>query len=90
MLAGYNKLTKDIVTNKIKGEGLVNKSPVPGFINNADLDKKKLATLAIKAKLKAENEKILQLQASHLSYFQNESHFVDDDGAENYLVFQSM
>ena len=89
MLADYKTFTKDIVTSKIKSEGLVNKSPVAGFINNADLDKK-LATLPVKAKLKAENEKILKLQASHLSYFQNESHFVDDDGAENYLVFQSM
>ena len=40
LLADYNKFTEDIVTNKIKSEGLVNKSPVAGFINNADLDKK--------------------------------------------------
>ena len=36
--ADYNKFTKDIVTNKIKCEGLVNKSVIAGFINNADLD----------------------------------------------------
>ena len=36
----YNKFTKDIVTNKIKSEGLTDKSAIVGFINNADLDKK--------------------------------------------------
>ena len=40
MLADYKTFTKDIVTSKIKSEGLVNKSPVAGFINIADLDKK--------------------------------------------------
>ena len=45
--ADYNKFTKDIVINKIKSEGLVNKSAIAEFINNADLDKKKkLAVLA--------------------------------------------
>ena len=44
--ADYKKFTKDIVTNKIKCEGLVNKFVIAGFINNADLDKKKLAILA--------------------------------------------
>ena len=39
--ADYNKFTKDIVINKIKSEGLVNKSAIAEFINNADLDKKK-------------------------------------------------
>ena len=37
----YNTFSKDIVANKIKSEGLVNKSDIVGFINNADLDKKK-------------------------------------------------
>ena len=40
LLADYKTFTKDIVTSKIKSEGLVNKSPVAGFINIADLDKK--------------------------------------------------
>ena len=39
--ADYNKFTKDIVAIKIKSEGLVNQSNIAGFINNADLDKKK-------------------------------------------------
>ena len=43
----YNRFTKDIVANKTKGEGLVDKSAIAGFINNADSDKKEVATLAI-------------------------------------------
>ena len=39
----------DIVANKIKSEGLVDKSAIEGFINNVGLDKKKVATLATKA-----------------------------------------
>ena len=35
----YNKNTKDIATNKIKSERLVNKSTISGFVNNVDLDK---------------------------------------------------
>ena len=58
--ADYNKFTKDIVANKIKSEGLVNQSDIAGFINNADLDKKKVATLATKAELIAEQGKIIK------------------------------
>ena len=39
--ADYNKFTKYIVANKIKSEGLVDKSAIAGFINSADLDFKK-------------------------------------------------
>ena len=39
--------------NKIKGVGLVNKSDIVGFLNNADLDKT-VATLASKAESRAE------------------------------------
>ena len=60
--AGFNKFTKDVVGNKIKGEGLVNKCDITGFINNADLDKY-VAKLATKAELKVEQEKILKLEA---------------------------
>ena len=56
---------------KIKQKELVDKSAIAGFINNADLNKK-IATLAIKAELKPEQDK---------------SHFEDDD-TQNYLVFQ--
>ena len=39
--ADYNKFTNKKVDLKMKQKGLVNKSDITGFINNADLDKKK-------------------------------------------------
>ena len=39
--------------------------------------------------LKAEQDKIVKLQALDLSYFCSESHF-EDDGTQHYLVFQSI
>ena len=64
----YNKFTKDIVAKNIKNKELVDKSDIAGFINNSDLDKK-VATLATKAELKAEQDKIIKLQAFNLSHF---------------------
>ena len=46
-----------------------------------------MATLATKAELKADQDKIKQLQAFNLSYFRGRRHF-EEDGAQNYLVFQ--
>ena len=34
--ADNNKFTEDTITNKIKSEGLVDKSAIAGFINNVD------------------------------------------------------
>ena len=65
---------------------MVDKSAIAGFINNADLDKK-VAALATKAELKAEQDKIIKLQAFDSSYFRGKSHFYDD-GTQNYLRFQ--
>ena len=43
---------------------MADKSAIAGFINNPDLDKKnKLVILATKAKLKAEQDKMIKLQA---------------------------
>ena len=39
--------------------------------------------------LKAEQDKITKLKAFDSSYFRGKSHF-QDDGTENYLVFQQM
>ena len=39
--ADYNKATINIVANQIKSKSLVDKSTIPGFINNAVLDKNK-------------------------------------------------
>ena len=68
----------NIVATNIKSEGLVDKSAICGFINNADLDKKKVATLATKAELKAEQDKITNIQALDSSYFRGKSHFEDN------------
>ena len=38
--AGNNKFTKDIIVNRIKSEGSINKSAIAGFINNAYLYEK--------------------------------------------------
>ena len=40
-------------------------SAIAGFINNSDLDKKKVATLATNAELKTEQDKKTKLQAFH-------------------------
>ena len=47
---------------------------------------KRVATLAKKAELKAEQDKITKLQAFDSSYFQGKSHF-ENAGTRNYLVF---
>ena len=39
----------DIVANKIKSEGLVDKSAIEGFINNVGLDKKKSSNISNKS-----------------------------------------
>ena len=54
--ADYNRFTKDIVTERIKEKGLVDKSAISGFINNIDLNQK-VVTLATKAESKAEKKK---------------------------------
>ena len=50
---------------------------------------KKVATLATKTDLNAEQDKVTKLQAFDSSYFRGKSHF-EDDGIQNYLVFQPM
>ena len=48
---------------------------------------KKVATLATKAELKAEQYKIIKLQAFDSSYSRGKNYF-EDDGTQNYLIFQ--
>ena len=50
---------------------------------------KKVATLAIKAELKAEQNKTIKLQEFDSSYFRAKSH-CEDDGTQNCLVFQAI
>ena len=53
---------------KIKEKGLFDKSSMSNLVNYSDLNTK-LATLATKAELKAEEEKIVELQQFDSSYF---------------------
>ena len=76
----YNKFTNKILDKKIKE--LVEKSDILGFIDNCDLDKK-IGTLAAKAELKTEQNKIVKLQAFDFSYFRCKSQF-EEDGKQNY------
>ena len=59
--ADYNKFINEKLDLKIKKD-LVDKSDIAGVINNFDLNKK-VAILATKAELKAEKDKIVELQA---------------------------
>ena len=54
------KFTGEILTAKIKEMGLFDKSDIYGFTDNSDLDMK-IATLATKAELKVEQDKIEEL-----------------------------
>ena len=67
-------------------KGLVKKNFISGFIDNSDLDMK-TAILRRKAELKVEQEKIVKFQVFDSGYFSDKSRF-EDDGTQNYLVFQ--
>ena len=58
------------------------------YFTSSDLDAK-LATLPTKAKLKAEQEKIVKLQAFNSNSFCGKTHF-EDDGTQNYLLLESI
>ena len=58
--SGYNKFASEIVKAKIKN-GVVDEYDIFEFIKNSDLDKK-IATLAVNAELKSEQDKIVKLQ----------------------------
>ena len=68
LLLDYNKFTSDIIDAKIKQKELVDKPHISNLAKNSDLNTK-LATLATKAELKEEQNKIVKLQIDHLSYF---------------------
>ena len=82
----YNTFSKEILDAKIKEQVLVEKSDISGFIDNSDLNKK-LATLATKAGLKTEPDKIVKIQTLGSSYFCGKSHF-EGNKTQNYLVFE--
>ena len=80
-MTDHSKFTKDIVTERIKREGFHKKTDIADLVKNSHLSKT-VETLATKAELKAEQDKIVKLK-----YFQCKIHF-EDDGTQSYLVFQ--
>ena len=68
IISNYDKFTSDILDAKQKTKELVNKLNICNLAKNSDLHTK-LATLATKAKLKAEQDKTVTLQTYHLRYF---------------------
>ena len=61
--ADYNKFTENIIAEKIKSEGLVDKSAFSRFINNADLNKKN-SDISNKSRIKSRakrNNKAIKL-----------------------------
>ena len=62
----YKKFIGEIIDPKIKQKELVKKSDVSGFVNDFELNKKE-ETLATKAELKAQQDKIIKLETYDLS-----------------------
>ena len=81
-----NKFTVETLDAKIKVNRLVDKSDISRFIDHSGLDKKKIATLATKAELESEQDKITKLQSFDSCCFRAKSYF-KNDGTQNYLVF---
>ena len=84
--ADYNKFTSETLDAKRKKKELVNKFDISNLVKNSDLNTK-LATLATKAGLKAEQDKTVKLQTHELSYFLGKN-FFGDDGSPNTFVYQ--
>ena len=82
----YNKFTSGILDSKIKEKGLIDKFSISNLAKNSGLSTK-LAILATKAELKAEQRKIKKLQKLDLSYFIYKKLF-GDDGFYNISVYQ--
>ena len=75
-----------ILDTRVKEKELVDNSDISNLVKNSNLNTE-LGLLAAKAELKAEQDKIVKLQAFDSSYFHTKSH-LQDDGRQNYLVFQ--
>ena len=85
-MTDHSKFTKDIVTERIKRVGFHKKTDIADLVKNSHLSKT-VETLATKAELKAEQDKIVKLKYFDPNYFQCKIHF-EDDGTQSYLVFQ--
>ena len=84
----FNKFRKYIIDARVKEQELVNKSDISNLVKIRDL-KTKFVTLATKAELKAEQDKIVKLQSFDSNHFCSKSQFKDNDN-QNCLAFQSL
>ena len=66
--ADCNKFTNETSDGKIKQKQLANESNISNLARNSELNTK-LRTLAAKAELKAQHDRIVKLEAFDLSYF---------------------
>ena len=75
-ISDYNKFTKNILDAKITVKKLVNESGLNGKIKTL-ATKKDIKKSATKAKLKAEQDKVVKLQTYDLSLFIDQSYFIN-------------
>ena len=93
MMQRYQRWKKNFTTsdfNKFTSNALDATITKKKLINESDLDRKikeEITTLATKAELKAEQDKMVKLQTYDLSLFIGQGYFIND-GSQNYLVFQ--
>ena len=66
--ADCNKFTNETSDGKIKQKQLANESNISNLARNSELNTK-LRTLAAKAELKAQHDRIVKLEAFDFSYF---------------------
>ena len=78
-----NKSASQTLDANIIQKGLVDKSAITGLIADAHLYKK-VGTLATKAELKADQEKIAKLKTCDLNYLLGKN-FFGDDGSQVFL-----
>ena len=74
IISDCNNFMSDVLDAKIKPKEFVSKSDISNLVKNSDFITK-LSTLATKAELKAEQDKIVKLQTFDLSYFLSKTFF---------------
>ena len=79
----YKTFTSDMLDAKIKKIELITKSDIFNVIKNSNINTK-LATLAAKAELKIEQDKIVKLEVFDAVL----NIFIDDDGTQNIFFYQ--
>ena len=81
----FNKLMLDNLAARLNQANLASENDISEFINSSDLDKK-IETLASKAELKVEKDKIEKLETYDSSIFISQSYFFNER-SQNFLKF---